>query len=234
MVSQPEGSGPHHRGCGSEFPWLNTWDTRVEVLLQREPTAPAGSQLALPLAFLYIKVAIFRPTLQPLCSFPWGITRPYDAQPCSGSLEAPQEVHTDFQICQPSLKQGATVNLRGCRQPKSSGNFCFVWSETNRKISTALNFQPVTLMQATNSTGLWRNNWADHCSCLIGRTASLVERSRSNMKVYPEFSISAWRQTDVLCLVWCLQQSFASKWKSQSPSKEGKTCRRIRPLSSRI
>lgn len=66
VVSQPEGCGPHHRVCGSEFLCLNTWDTRVKVLLQREPTAP--------LAFLYIKAAVFRLALKPPCSFPWGIT----------------------------------------------------------------------------------------------------------------------------------------------------------------
>lgn len=100
VLSQPEGCGPHHRVWGSEFLCLNTWDTRVEVLLQREPTAPACS----PLAFLYMKASVFRTTLQPPCSFPWGITWPYNAQPCSGSLEAPQEMHIDFYIYQPSLK----------------------------------------------------------------------------------------------------------------------------------
>lgn len=74
VVSQPEGCGPHHRVCGSTFLCLNTWEMRVEVLLQREPTAPACSQLALPLTFLYIKAAGFRPTVQPPRSFPWGIT----------------------------------------------------------------------------------------------------------------------------------------------------------------
>lgn len=58
---------------GPELPCLNTWDARVEVQLQRECTVqPAVSHHSL--AFLYIEASVFRPALQPLCSFLWGIT----------------------------------------------------------------------------------------------------------------------------------------------------------------
>lgn len=144
----------------------------------------------------------------------------YDSQSCLGNLKAIQEMHFGFQVCQPPLKQGAMFNLWGSSQVKMSGNFCFIWREINWKILTVLNLT-VTQIWITDSTSLWRSNWSDHCSCLIDRTASLVEHSRCKTTVQPKFDLTAWRQTgDLFCLTKCLQQSFFSKWKLQSPKKE--------------